>query len=753
MVQRLSLWLKNTFFSFPLQLLLLHVRSHHLLLAIWIILALIIGGVLGRKLGLWLLFLDPEYLGQVGFWSFFFIGFTLGGFAMTWNLTSYLLSAHYFPFLASLARPFTKFCFNNFIIPAGFFIWYAWLIFHFQTVFEQLPRMDVLINMSGLLAGLGLLFAVNGGYFYFTNSDIWSFVQKGLIPADLVKNVTPGRRDVDVDYIKQDENRIPVHTYLTETFQPRRVRSVKHYDSSILRRIFKQNHLNALLVQLLSMMGLVALGMLIEMPWSRIPAGASIFILASLVTALLGAIVYWFSSWWVTVLIAILALMDFITGFDALRAKNKAYGLDYKTAPAPYSYNDLMDMCSPQQVEQDRQNTLAILENWKDKMARRGNAMPKMAILCVSGGGLRSATWTMHAVQQADSILGGKLMDHTVLITGASGGMIGIAYLRELYLQGRQGAPIDYRDSRYVHYASRDLLNAVAFTTVSNDFFLPWASFKIEGKRYPKDRGYIFERQLNDNTGHLIDKKISDYRSPEQQAHIPMMYITPTIVNDGRRMVISPHGVSFMMTAPIGVRQPDAVEIDAVDFGLLLHKQDAYELRFLTALRMNASYPLVLPTVHLPTRPGIELMDAGFRDNYGLLSAARFIQVFHDWIEANTSGVVLVQINTSEKIEEIGPSDKKGVITSLFNPLDVAGQLLSLQEFEQDVGIGFVFDLLGEDRFQVIRFLYRPQKSDKVAAAISFHLSRGEKRSVLQAWNMPENQTSVQLLRKALEEK
>ncbi len=750
-MQQASLRLKNTFYSFPVQLLLLHLRSYHLLLGLWIILALIIAGVLGRKLGLWLLFLDPEYLGRVNFWSFFFIGLTFGGFVMTWNLTSYLLSAHAFPFLASLSRPFTKFCFNNFLIPAAFFAFYIASVIQFEAVYEALPPASIAANVLGLLCGLGLLFLLNGGYFYFTNTDILSFVQKGLIPADLLKTVPPGRRDVDVEYIKQDENRIPVRTYLTEAFLPRRVRSVEHYDSAILMRIFKQNHLNALLVQLLSMLALVAMGLLIEVPWSRIPAGASIFILASLITALLGAIIYWFSSWWVTALLVALALLDFVTGFDALRAKNKAYGLDYQTAHAPYSYTDLMHLCKPEPVAQDRQHTTAILENWKTKMQRRGRNRPKMVVLCVSGGGLRSATWTMHAVQQIDSLLGEKLMDHTTLITGASGGILGMAYLRELYLQSRWGAPIDYRDSRYIHYMSRDLLNAVAFTTVSNDFFLPWTSFKLGNKRYRKDRGYIFEQQLNYNTGGLLDKKLADYRLPEYQAVIPMMYITPTVVNDGRRMVVSPHGVSFMMTAPIGVVQPDAVEIDAVDFGRLLGDQGAGNLRFLTALRINASYPYVLPTAHLPTRPGIELMDAGFRDNYGLLSAARFIQVFHEWILDNTSGVILVQINTSEKIEEISPSDQKGVITSLFNPLDVAGQLLSLQEFEQDASIGFVFDLLGAERFQVIRFLYRPAQGTKVPAAISFHLSRGEKRSVLQAWNLPENKASVEALGRALQ--
>ncbi len=68
---------------------------------------------------------------------------------------------------------------------------------------------------------------------------------------------------------------------------------------------------------------------------------------------------------------------------------------------------------------------------------------------------------------------------------------------------------------------------------------------------------------------------------------------------------------------------------------------------------MNATYPYVLPNVHLPSMPGIEVLDAGFRDNYGIVSAVRFIHVFKDWILKNTSGVVMVQISSSENIENI----------------------------------------------------------------------------------------------------
>lgn len=738
--------IEAVFFSFPVQLLVLHIRSNQLLIFLWIIIAMLISGSLGLKLGLRYLFLDPEYLGAVNFWSFFFVGFAFGGFMMTWNLTTYLLAAHYFPFLASLSRPFTKFSINNLLIPLAFLMYYIGSIIHFQSDYEELPFGEIFQNCLGIFFGALTLIVCNIVYFYFTNKDIFSYDHRLQLPPDLSKNIAPGRRGVDLDIVKLDTNRWKVTTYLTEAFIPRAVRSVAHYDSRMLMNIFRQNHLNALVIQLLSMILLMGLGQLIDFPIFRIPAAASVLIFGSVIVAIIGALIYWFDQWWVTLFIGLMIVLNFITSFDLFNYRNKAYGLNYEVPPATYSYEKLQNFCDSTQIARDKANTEAILEKWLQRAQEYPGHKPKMVFICVSGGGLRSATWTMHVAQTADKMLQGRLFDQTVLITGASGGMMGMSYMRELLLRERLGENVQLYDSTHLYNISRDLLNSVAFTIVSNDMFLPWATFEYGGYTYQKDRGYILEKQFNENTHGILDKPLGAYRKPEQAAIIPMLYVTPMIVNDARRLMISPQGVSFMMQPPIGVEQPHAVEIDAVDFRWLFQNQDADNLRFLSALRMNASYPYILPTVYLPTNPGIEAMDAGLRDNYGILSATRFVQVFKDWILENTSGVVLMQITSSEKIEEIPPSDRQGAIQSLFNPLGIAGQIIALQEYEQDTSIGFISDLLGEDNFDIIRFIYRPSKANKLAASISFHLTNGERENVLDAIYNLDNQSRLRQL-------
>lgn len=743
-------WISDTFYSFPVQLLALHCRNHLLLIATWVLLAFFITGTVGQIFGIQYLFLTPEYLGDVNFLSHFVLGLAFGGFFMTWNLTTYLLDAHYFPFLASLARPFTKFCLNNVIIPLLFIIIFLAKLIHFQAYQEFWDRSVIFYNCAGFIFGLICLVLLSAVYFHFTNKDILNFLKiRANEPPELLKTIAPGRRDADIDMIKSEKQKWRVDTYLMLSLKPRIVRSVAHYDYVTLEKVFRQNHVNALIVQLFGLIVLIALGYLIDQPFFRIPAGASVFILASVIVAIAGAITYWFNQWRLTFLVLLLIFINYLTSFENLNHKNKAYGLDYTGAFSNYSYEKLDSLCTHEKVAIDKANTIQILNNWRSKFPQKPAPQPKMVIFCVSGGGLKASVWAMQVMQQSDSLLNGNLFNNTILMTGASGGMFGAAYLRELLLKKRQGEAINLYDKKYIDNISKDLLNSIAFTIASNDLFLPWTKFETGGFSYRKDRGYIFEKQLNENTEHVFSKNIGDYKQPELEAKIPMIFITPSIVNDGRRMIISPQGVSYMMMAPIGIDER-IMEQDAVDFGKLLKDQGAQNLRFTTALRMNATYPYILPNVHLPTHPGIEVMDAGFRDNYGIMSATRFIQVFQDWIKENTSGVVLIQISGWDKLEEIENSDRKGTLESVLNPLGIVGRIMMLQDYEHDNSLGLIYDILGKGNFDVIRFAYHPAKETE-KASMTFHLTQREKKDILNSFYLPKNQQSLKQLIKAME--
>jgi len=731
--------INDIIYSFPVQLVILHLRNNLLLITTWIVFGLLMTGTVGRLFGVNFLFLGPEYMGEVNFISFLFLGLAFGSFFMSWNLTTYLLDAHHFPFLACLARPFTKFCLNNFIIPLIFLVFYFIYTIHFQWYFEYWSGKVIFFNCISFAIGFTITVLLSSLYFQFTNKDIFQVVKhRKNKPPHILHSMAPGRRGTKLTVLKTGKAKWRVDTYLTESFRMRLVRRVDHYDQKDLMRVFKQNHLNALILQLLGLVVLLILGCLIDQPYFRIPAGASIFVLGSVLVAITGAIVYWFEKWSVSVFIIILIGINFLTSYDMFNHKNKGYGMDYTAELASYNSDNLKSICSPENVATDKAHTLGILNNWRAKFDHD----PRMVIFCVSGGGMKATVWAMQVLQQTDSLMNGDLFKHTPLITGASGGLIGTAYLRELYLRKHLGEKVDLYHPKHVDNISKDLLNSIAFTIISNDLFLPWATFESGGHTYRKDRGYIFEKQLNENTENSFDRRLGDYKDYEIDATIPMMLITPSIVNDGRRLVISPQGVSYMMKAPVGASKQKIVEIDAVDFGRMFNDQDAYNLAFSTALRMNATYPFVLPNVYMPSQPQVEVMDAGFRDNFGILSATRFIHVFKDWIKENTSGVALIQVRGSDKMEELEPEGNEGMVESLLNPLGIAGQILTLQDYEHGNNLGFIYELLGEDMFEVIRFTYEPSQLNE-RASMTFHLTKREKNDILEAYNLDSNQESL----------
>src|SRR6202000_2490434 len=126
------------------------------------------------------------------------------------------------------------------------------------------------------------------------------------------------------------------------------------------------------------------------------------------------------------------AILNILYSADIIDPRNKVYGLNYNNVNERpvYDQDELESLCTPAKIDSDKVNMLQVLNNWKKKQT---TDKPVMIFINVSGGGLRSATFVMNTLQRLDSISNGELMQHTFLISGASGGMLAATYYRELY--------------------------------------------------------------------------------------------------------------------------------------------------------------------------------------------------------------------------------------------------------------------------------------------------------------------------------
>ena len=205
-------------------------------------------------------------------------------------------------------------------------------------------------------------------------------------------------------------------------------------------------------------------------------------------------------------------------------------------------------------------------------------------------------------------------------------------------------------------------------------------------------------------------------------------------------MMIGTQPLSFMMK-PAFLAEDNLANPDAVDFAALFSNKQPMNMRMLTALRMNATFPYVLPNVWLPSKPVIDVMDAGLRDNYGQETSLRFIDIFHDWIRENCSTVVILQLRDRLNDNWQQPYETNSVADMIVTPATMLQHnWYKLQDYFQSDQYSYL--KRNDSSIRNYSIIYVPQKADK-GAVLNFHLSAREKRDVKQSFYSTVNQENI----------
>lgn len=711
---------------------------------LWFLLYAVVTRSTGTSYGIPYLFLDPEYLGVVGYFSFQLLGICFGLFFLTWNMTTYILLSYRYPFVATLQWPVAMFTLNNAIIPLVFLVVYTFNIIDFQLNEMMKQPMQVFWSVLGFYAGFLLVVLIVSIYFVFTNKNITRFLQNNEFdfkPKDDEWFDLDGQGRAD-----------KTEYYLSRKFRIRPVREVAHYDDLLLKKVFQQHHANAFIFIVFTLFTLIGLGFLIDNPVFEIPAAGSVFLFFSLIVSLTGFMYYWTGEWGTLAFLAFFFSINYFSQFSFFNYNNQAYGVDYSAPKVEYSQENLRAIVSEETINQHKKETEQILNNWiaKQREGKSRKYKPKMVIVLSSGGGAKASLFTMKVLQTADSLTESNLMKNTVMMSGASGGMLGIGYFRELYLRSELGLIKDLYSEEYSRNAARDLLNKICASVVTNDLYYPFQSREIFGYNYVLDRGMMMEQAFNQNTGGILDKPLSEYTTFERAAAIPILFAAGTSVSDSRKVIFSAQPASYMMKGYSPKNPNIQYDFDAIDFGTFFHESNPYNIRFSSVLRINATYPLILPNVSLPSDPQIDVMDAGLRDNYGVEMAVRFINVFSDWINTNTSGVVVVQIRDIIKEKPIKDFEYKTFISRFLSPLgNLYSNVTITQDYQHDYMLNAISNVL-QNKLEVVRFDYMPLDNEK-KASMSFRLSEKEIEHVLKSAVNQQNQQSFRRLTELLE--
>lgn len=729
---------------FPLRLILAQFKYNLIICIYWFVLFGIAAGSMASNYGVPYLFLSPEYDGRVSWLSFLFMGIGFGGFTVAFNIYSYKIMGKVYPFISTLSRPFTKFIINNSLVPVIFCLFYMVKFSVFQRKEELASLGDIFLFNLAFVGGFLFFLLVSFLYFFPTNRDFYKIT--GGVRTNLEEEPIGS-------YFHKQSQWKPIKTqnkkryiYFNSLISIRVSRPIEHYDRTMLDKVFTQNYLNATLFEIVTIIAFFFLGFFKELPIFQFPAGMSIILLLTVILMLFSILVSWFRNWAYPFIIVLVIGLNYMSKQSSIfRYNSYVYGMNYESDSLKnYSWRSIRkinddSLCNAQ----TQKNAELILANWKEKSNEK---KPKLIITMTSGGGLRSAMWVFETMNHLDSITDQKYTTQSHMITGASGGMLGAAYYRSLQLEKQITPNFKWDSDLFSQNISADLLNTLSISASVNDLFLRVSKFKYKNHKYSKDRGYAFEYQLHKNTDNIFEHPLSFYEPYEKSAQIPLMIFSPTIVNDGRRLLISSQPLNFLAHRVGLPRMIDSYE--NVDIHSFFEGNSVGDIRFSTILRMNATFPFVLPMTTLPTTPEVEVMDAGIRDNYGGKVTLEYLFKLKEWIAENTSGVIIVQIRDTKKLLADEHTPRFSLLDKLMVPFTVI-----VRNFmkTQDYDIDEMVELLGDNMGFPIDFVsFDLKEEESTRISLSWHLTKNEKKFIKSAIYSKNNQLGFEHFLKVL---
>ncbi len=723
-------------YFFPLQLFLEYLKRDYFILFFWLILLLIVTGDLGTKFGLPYIFLSPEYMGRINALAFLFLGIGVGSFLMAFNVSSYVATAHRYPFLATVKRPFEVFSINNLFFPLVYILVYLVESYINQVNYEMLPPLKAVFNLVAFLFGISLFVGFAYLYFYVTEIVLYDFIQNLKVKirncrlfAWFMQRYEVHKQD-KLKKIESENLRLSpkVRFYFDKNLKIRQTKRIHFINNRQLAKTFTRQHIHAFFFALIVLLIIFVRGIISDSPQFIIPAAASFHVLFTVVLLVFTLFYVFFGQWSVFTFIVLAYVLNFLNPIYTDFYHSTAFGLNYGFG------QHKIDIFKHGDYHKDSLNIVKILDTWRDNYIKQFHDEPYFIVISTSGGGMKQAFWTYYSISFADSLTNGRLLANTRLMTGASGGMLGIAYLREIYRQQQQGLIENYRDRKYLKKLSEDILNPVMFGLSMSDIFMPYRTFKFGKHRYIKNRAYLFEHTFNLHTDNALNKPLAFYKTYEQNAQIPILIVSPTILNIGTRLIISPLNLSFLTKHQVRKK------VKNIEFRTVYKDFDADSLNFLTAIRMNASFPYVTPTVTLPGKPKIKIMDAGLNDNYGFMTAFDFVMEFKDWIKTNTKGLIFINICENEIVNY---NDRSTLFHTFFEPaLSLYNDWDIIENFNYHDAIDKLNQVFNS-RFHLIELTFGTKKN---IVSLSWHLTKREKHFLLSQIYTRENQKSLQTL-------
>ncbi len=362
-----------------------------------------------------------------------------------------------------------------------------------------------------------------------------------------------------------------------------------------------------------------------------------------------------------------------------------------------------------------------------ERLARQKNPKRTLVVVCASGGGIQAAGWMTMVLTGLQEILGEAFPRAIGLISSVSGGSVGtLHYLDRI---GPNGYPERDELPYIFDSATKESLDATSWGLAYPDFWrligLPFLPPKL------LDRGTVIEVDWK-STMKQPETAFSHWRVGILQGKLPVPVFNATLVEDGRRFLLSP--MSF----------GENIDSRYVDFHTLY---ESHDIQAATAARLSATFPYVTPICRNDQgEPVYHIADGGYFDNFGVFTAVEWLD---RWVlpakdALGIERLLFLQINAfPEEAPLQSGSRRKGWVISL------AGPLLTLFRVRNSTQIARnrreVKNLQNRCAGQVefanfsITFPKMPSFTDardEYTPPLSWKLTQAQKQALRQAWQL-----------------
>ncbi len=335
--KRMKKIIQRLFSFFPIQLLYGYLKYNQLILLLWLLPFLIVGKSFGNQFGLPVLFLAPEYLGNVNVNAFLFLGLATGSFIMAFHIASYVVMAHRYPFIVTLSKPFYKYALNNSAIPLAYLLFYLYESVRFQYYYEFIQPLAIVLHLLVFLIGVVIFIFFSFGFFFFIVIIIpnWFKPQKAALKKSKLFHWLLKIKEKD-KAIKIKESPIRenepdgVRIYIRSLKKIARTGRFKHYSQEAFNHVFYYQHRNAFYYALFILGFILIRGLAKDQPAMILPAAASFQLMLTITILIISMFYIIFRRWTFITLTLLLLIMGFLSPNIIQSYNFNAYGLNYK---------------------------------------------------------------------------------------------------------------------------------------------------------------------------------------------------------------------------------------------------------------------------------------------------------------------------------------------------------------------------------------------------------------------------------------